>query len=134
MADSRDQASELPPISTAPVGDGFAIATTAPDELLRHNISDEELEMLCESRSDGATEGYWVAMGAMAASAPAAIPAMIHYPASAIPMSLTDLVQIVVFWVAACLLIVLHLIRSGRGNSGSNLRTQIRNRSRRRTA
>ena len=121
---------ELPPISTAPVAEGFAIATTAPDELLRHNISDEELDMLCESRSDGATEGCWVALGALAASAPAALPAMLNYHTSQSPMGLADFLQIIIFWIALVVLAVLFFLGRSRGKSAKTLKAEIRNRRR----
>ena len=39
------------------------IRTTMPDELLRHDISDEELEALAETRRDHLWEGMWVSLG-----------------------------------------------------------------------
>lgn len=67
------------PISTAPIGTGFTISTTVPDELLRHDISDEELDLLCETRRDNIWEGLWIATGLALGGVPSTIPAVLTY-------------------------------------------------------
>jgi hypothetical protein len=122
---------DAPPISTDPPGPGLTIRTTAPDELLRHDISDEELDMLCEARKDNLTEGLWAAIGACLGGLPSAIPALVNYRTATQPMSLADLLQIVIFCIAGALAFVLWRICRARGKRATALQTDIRNRTKR---
>lgn len=57
----------------------YNIARTLPDELLRHDISDEELDMLCGSRTGGIREGMWAAIGTTAGAIPTGLSALVNY-------------------------------------------------------
>lgn len=124
---------DVPPISTDPPGPGLTIRRTAPDELLRHDISDEELDMLCDSRRDNLSEGMWACIGGALGGVPSAIPALVHYWNSTTPMPLSDLLQIIVFAVAGAIGFVLWHICSSRSGRATSLQAEIRNRARRQT-
>ena len=53
--------------ATAP----YKIERTSPDVLLRHDISDEELDKLADTRRDYLWEGKWVALGVCVGVGPA---------------------------------------------------------------
>ena len=63
-------------IENSSAGNGFVVATTKPDRLLRHDISDEELEVLCEMSSSHLIEAMWAALGAFIGFSPSSIQAI----------------------------------------------------------
>jgi hypothetical protein len=108
------------------------VVTTQPDEILRHSISDEELDMLCDSRSDLVLEILLVAVGAVLGTAAAALPAMLFYftatPENPYEPELSDFIQILIFWAGLALVLAVKAIYKRRSTKSVSLRDQIRNR------
>jgi hypothetical protein len=109
----------------------YTIACTMPEQLLRHNISDEELSMLCEGRRDNVWEGMWVAVGLFVGCGPSAVSAMVDYAQSTEPLPLIGLIQIVLLFVSFVLAVVLCSIVVRRGSRVSRLEAEIRARTQR---
>ena len=63
-------------IEKSSAGNGIVVATTKPDRLLRHDISDEELDGLCEMNSSHYIEALWAALGVFIGSLPAVFEAI----------------------------------------------------------
>ena len=91
--------SDIQTIPTAP----YKIERTGPDVLRRHDISDEELTMLAETKRDYLWEGKWVALGVFLGVAPACLDelwsAYVANPSD--PLTVSDLFQVVVFFSSA---------------------------------
>ena len=105
------------------------VQTSEPDFIQRHNISDEELEMLCEGKKDLVLEFLWIAIGIFIGSMPSALVAMVDYNnADATKMPLDDLIQIVLFWVAFVATIILAIVAIKRNNRSEVLQDKIRER------
>ena len=96
---------------------GFKITTTMPDEIPRHNISDEQLAMLIDMRRDYLWEGMWGALGVSLASAVAAIASIIGHFSKSEPMSVAGLFYIVVFFVSTAIFGVLCYVTWGKSRS-----------------
>lgn len=111
------------------------IVTTQPDRILRHSISDEELDMLCESRSDFVQEIALFAAGAVLGTAPSALTSMFMYfknPSIVVlNLGLSDFIQILIFWASLVLAICVGVIFYNKSNRSASLREQIRNRTNR---
>lgn len=54
----------------------IAIVTGRPDMIVRHSISDEELDILCSASGTPRDQVVSIAAGALVGSGPAALPAM----------------------------------------------------------
>ena len=106
------------------------VQTSQPDFIQRHNISDDELEMLCEGRKDLVLEILWIAIGVMIGSFSSACVAMAEYRNSAATekMPLDDLIQIVLFWVALVATVILTIVSTKRHKRVKGLQEQIRER------
>lgn len=106
------------------------IRTTMPDELLRHNISDEELTDLADTRRDSLWEGMWVALGSAIGFLPTTIMAFYqaYFKDVPIPISFIDLFQVILFFVSAAIFIVLCIVLRSKSQTATNLVTAIRNR------
>lgn len=106
-----------------------AIFTSQPEKIQRHNISDEELDMLCESKSDLAMEVMLVAIGAGIGTAATAVSSVIRYfSATEADLSFSDFMNIMIFFCALFVgasTFAIYKRKSGRSDS---LRTSIRNR------
>lgn len=91
-----------PSVTSGPSTGPYIISRTTPDELLRHDISDEELNMLGDMRRDYLWEGMWVALGITLGVAPASMFALItsYGGEQNIALSLTDLAQTIIFFTA----------------------------------
>lgn len=94
------------PQNTQATGYSYAITITRPSELLRHDISDEELESLAEMKRDYLWEGMWVALGLCIGVAPNAVQFLWTYKPSA-PASPSDLIHVIAFF---CSLLVFCLL------------------------
>jgi hypothetical protein len=109
----------------------YTIACTMPDQLLRHNISDEELDMLCEGRRDNVWEGMWVAIGLLVGSLPSAANALWKYDPKSPTLALVDLIQIVIFFISLVMAGVLCSIVVRRGRAVTKKEAEIRARTQR---
>jgi len=105
------------------------IRTTHPDELLRHDISDEELEMLGENKKSFFHEFMWAALTGAIGSGPAAThnihSAFFATPASA--LTAFELIEIVIFFgfvILACFAAVAMRLEMKR--APDNLKERIR--------
>lgn len=109
------------------------IVTTLPDDIRRHNISDEDLDLLCESRSDYALEIVLLAGGGAIGSAPAAMSAVFAYLKSTeeapAKISTVDFSQMMLFFACCAVAICVGLIFKARSNRAIDLRDKIRARS-----
>lgn len=112
---------------------GLRIATTMPDELLRHNISDEELQALVDMRRDYLWEGMWVALGIALASSPTAITFLVNYFSNdnLIAISPSDLFHVIVLFVSSAIFGVLCYVTRGKSKSAQELARKIRERTKR---
>lgn len=109
---------------------GYSIACTMPDQLLRHNISDEELDVLCDPPRDDMRELKWAAFGALFSSIPGAADALLGYSPTE-PVGRLALFQIVVLFVSAAVWLVLQFAVRRRTRTAHDKRTEIRARTRR---
>jgi len=108
---------------TAPI----EIVTTQPAQLLRHNISDEELERLATIRREGLGEAVAAAAGAAVALVPAMgetiWKAYIEIPFT--PISIFHLIEIVAFGATTAVGIAIYLLSGNRGNRVRELVQEI---------
>jgi hypothetical protein len=111
----------------------YNITRTLPDELLRHDISDEELAMLCGSRRDGVREGMWAAVGTFGGALPAGAAGLVAYSVGkdAGKLALIDLVQVVILFVALALSLTLAIIVFAKRPGEKPLEEKIRERTKR---
>ena len=116
------------PIAIDPTN-AVLVVTSRPNHILRHDISDEELEMLCESKSDFVTEFIWVGLGGMLGSVPTTFVSLMGYSASTTALPATDLIQILIFFLSLGIVIVAAVVSINRGRRSKDLRTAIRDRS-----
>ena len=121
--------------SESKVGDsvgsgGYSVVRTHPDELLRHDISDEELEALCNMKRGPLYEGKWTAIGLFIGGLPQTIQAI--YSAyiidEKVAISMWDLTAIVVVGISAALFGVLHFVVSDTQEVADKLLEKIKNR------
>jgi hypothetical protein len=108
------------------------IITTQPDHILRHSISDEELDMLCDSRTDMVLELLLISVGAILGTLPAAVHAIISYFGAAqdapAELGLTDFIQIILFCSGVFVAVCIGIIFNKKSKRSVSLRDQIRNR------
>ena len=119
------------------------ISTTQPAEVVRHNISDEQLDMLCESRSDYVWEFLMLGAGGVVGTAPTGISAYFEYAkvaglinsssdpvqaASKQMLPFSDFVSMIFFSVFVCVSIVVFIIHASKRKRSVDLRTEIRRR------
>lgn len=118
-------------------GNGFKITpgsdpqilTTAPEHILRHNISNEELDMLTAARTDMSREIMLVAIGAAIGALPAAATGVSAYISAEIPtLPLAELIQLIVCVSGISLFVAMAVVRKDRVTSAKDLRNQIRER------
>ena len=105
---------------------------TQPDELLRHNISDDELSRLCENKKGFLQDAFWVAVGGGLGSAAPGISAIINYFAkSPDAPKLPDIISFVILFMCLAVSFVSGVYGRLRANGSVPLEVQIRSRSRR---
>lgn len=125
--------SVAPPGAVTP-GLGSLIRTSYPDEIPRHNISDEELGMLYEPRRKSLTEAKWACVGVAGGAFVSAVAAIVRFASeqSVTGVALfVDLLQIVVLFVAAAVAVAVWVIDRRLAHDPTNLAEKIRARSRR---
>jgi hypothetical protein len=89
-------------------GGGYRIARTTPTELLRHDISDEELGALGEMKRDHLWDFMWIVLGVALGSAPSAcehIWGLFHDH----PISVKGLAEVVITFICAAAFAILYL-------------------------
>jgi hypothetical protein len=145
MARGRKDSSEMHTVSVSPSTGRYlstdellpqakpqlSIEYTRPDRLLRHDISDEELEMLSGARRDGMSEALWAMIGAAIASLPSAGEAIYkaYLAPQAMPLTEVHLLEIVVFVGAVAAAVSIAIFSSKRGQTSTGLVETIRARS-----
>jgi hypothetical protein len=104
------------------------IITTQPARLLRHNISDEQLEMLAATNRDGLSEAMWAMVGAsiglLSAAGEAIWRAYIETPPT--PISVLHLLEIIGFVATFVASITIWGISINRGNRARAIVDAIR--------
>jgi len=107
------------------------VQTTRPAVLIRHSISDEELEMLKEGNRDGLSEAFWAFVAAALAALPAASDAIyrayMHVPPE--PLTPIHLAEVLIVFGCAVLAIAIRIIASRRSKRVRDLVADIRSRS-----
>jgi len=83
--------------TTGAAGKPIPIRITAPEVLLRHNISDEQLDMFAEGSRDGMSEAFWAFVAAALGALPAAGEALVNafWLAPAVPLSAYHLIEVI---------------------------------------
>lgn len=123
------------PITNAILGGGGApaIVTTAPDILLRHNISDEELSLLGGTRSAGLYEGAWACVGIFAGSVLPAGEALqkAYWATPPQPLGVLQLLTITLAVGAVVASCLLFYVEKRQGSDATRLESIIRGRTRR---
>ena len=111
------------------------IFETRPDEILRHNISDEELSVLADSRRDYLWEGMWVALGFAFGMAPSSISTMKKWVIADVDSLINftggELFEIVAFFVSSAVFGLLCYIMKNKGKDARDLVQEIRDRTKR---
>ena len=107
------------------------ISTSLPDEIHRHNISDEELDVLCDPSRDELWETKWAAVGAFLGTAPSAIQTGWNYwNSETSKLSIIGLVEILIMVVALAIWFVLRFVVSQKKSTSQEKRDEIRTRTR----
>lgn len=109
----------------------YDIVRTRPDEILRHDISDDELSRLTESKTGFLGDALWALVGGVIGSSPGALKATAAYlssPERTLPMA--DLSQIVVLALCFGAASVLAVIALNKERVRTSLVETIRARSR----
>ena len=115
---------EFPPLAG---GYEIKISTTVPDKIVRHNISDEELDVLCDSSRDELWELRWAALGALLSALPAAMEGLYRYVTSPEgQMGPLTLFQVLIAFVSAAVWLVLTFIVPRKAARSSGKRDEIR--------
>lgn len=118
--------------SSASVGESFftIFRTTMPDEILRHNISDEDLTMFGDASRDGLSEAMWAMFGAAIGFAPSAFSgiwsAYLETPRT--PLNGLQQIEIICFIAALAIAITISSVAKRRGNKTEAKIKQIRDR------
>ena len=112
--------------SNAPI----SFATTLPDQLLRHNISDEELTMISSLNRDPLLESFWGFLGIGVGTFIPSISAInnAYFIAESDKLPFIDLLQIVFCSVFSFAALVVLVIIWKRNKQATNLVEKIRNR------
>lgn len=133
LDDSQTPAEDQQATASAPIADAGSmptVTTTWPDEIKRHNISDEELDMLDQQRRDDLHEVLTLSVGVAAGALPGAIAGIFSYASGTMPLD--ALVQIVVFSAAVAVAFIVHRLKRKRGKTADDLKEQIRARTKKR--
>ena len=114
------------PATTPP----YKIERTRPDVLLRHDISEEELDKLAETRRDYLWEGKWVALGVCLGVAPAGIGELVeaYWANPGDPLTVVDLIQVIIFFASAVAFLILWGVMKRKSSDAGDLATAIRER------
>lgn len=118
--------------TTATQSDDYQVRTTLPNEVLRHDISDEELEMFRHWRTDNLTDILLTALGAAIGSFVGASKNVYNcfWKVDGPPLDFPGLLEITVFGISLSILLVCWLVASKRGGSFDRKISDIRTRTR----
>ncbi len=109
----------------------YTIKRTQPDEIVRHDISDEELTALSDTKRGGLWEAMWIALGMSAGFAETAVSAIVDRFSSdeVQPISAGDLAQAIIFFCALIAFVILWLVHGSKRKGAKELVEEIRRRS-----
>ena len=102
-------------IENSSAANGIAVATTKPDKLLRHDISDEELDGVSQMSNSHLVEGMWAAFGACIGVFPATCAAIYnaYFANKTESMGVFDLSQTILCFVSLSVgLVLLYVIKN----------------------
>lgn len=88
------------------------IITTVPQFILRHSISDEELEMISSSQTSSLENFMWACFGAAAGGLISTIRDIkaAYYDALGMPLDVIQMIEVIFFFVSAAAFILLFFI------------------------
>lgn len=117
-----------PQIGGASGAGGIPIKTSQPDSLLRHNISDEQLQMLSELRRDGLYQLGWASIGGIVGSlGPSAEALWKAFAASpAQPLTILGLLNIAILLMSITAAAISFPVARSRSQAAVDLVAQIR--------
>ena len=123
--------SSPPQVFSDPEG-RYRITRSQPDEIVRHDISDEELTQLADLKGDYLWEAMWTALGLAAGFAPTAIAAIsnAYFAEDPTPISGGELAQVVLCFCALVAFAIVGLIMTGKRGDARKLVRTIRDRTR----
>lgn len=105
----------------------IAIFTSAPPMIVRHNISDEELDVLCEASNSTGSQVITTAIGAAIGAGPTAFPGLWSlFTGGAVPAA--TVVQALIFVGAGVAIGVAWWTTRGQVSRANGLRKKIRGR------
>jgi hypothetical protein len=107
------------------------IHTTTPSRILRHNISDEEAEMLAGGRREHLWAGFWAMVGAALAVARSAVDALFKafWEAPSDALNFAHVIDVIIFVATTSVAVALAIVAVGRGSDkthGKGLLAEIR--------
>ena len=111
----------------------YKIIRSQPDEIVRHDISDEELTALSDVRGDYLWEGKWVAAGVCLGVAPTTIQALFdsYWGENEQLMGLGEQVQVMIFIGSLVAFLLLWRVLRNKRRDAKELVEEIRKRTRR---
>ncbi len=111
---------------------GYNISLSQPDEIVRHDISDEELQMLSDLKRDWTMEAFWGFLGGAIGVAKGAYSALLtaYGGDTKNPMPSGDLFEVILFFVCFSLGVLLFIVTISRSSGAVNLVANIRDRKR----
>lgn len=124
----QEAAAGLPNITTTSAG--YRIARTAPALLLRHDISDDELETLGVIKRSHLWDFMWTMLGAALGAAPSATEHIYEYFHAGTAINMKGIGEIVFASVAAAIFLVLFFAVYSERKSAPDLAKAIRERTR----
>lgn len=124
-----DNAEELKP--SINYSSSFPVLTSKPAAILRHDISDEELDDLSENKKDLVSEMFWAAIGVLFGAAPSGTTNIYKYFSN--PNTTTFLpenfVQMALFFCGLTATVVLGFVYWKKSQKSKDLVQNIRSRS-----
>lgn len=115
-------------VTTSSSLNSVPVRTTQPDEILRHSISDEELDRLCEAKSDLVFEMLLIAVGTAIGSLTGALGAIAVYLDDPSQLSVSSLGEMLLCSMAVAITLVLVVVNRKRTDRSVSLRENIRSR------
>lgn len=106
----------------------YETKTTMPDIVLRHDISDDELDKLDGSQISNFNQSKWAGIGLIVGTLSSVVCAFVEFFQKNQNFRLNDVLQVAIFSIGASMAIICGLISSKKGNEVSRLKKEIRNR------
>ena len=104
----------------------YNISRTTPNVLLRHDISDEELQVLVDMKRDYIWELKWVVVGIALGSAPSSLDHYQNFWTDRAPLSGGGLFSIVVTMVSLAIFVLLLFVMRSKSRTAEELAGDIR--------